>query len=63
MKRVTVAPALAGAFALCLLALSARAADDKAGSKDSDAQQAASSEAKPDADGFYSLFNGKDLTG
>jgi hypothetical protein len=50
-----------GVLALSLLPALSRAADEKK-SQDSDARQA-SADAKPDADGFVSLFNGKDLDG
>ena len=49
MKRPYTLPALAGVFALCAAAALLPAADDNA--------------PKPDADGFISLFNGKDLDG
>ena len=45
-----------------LLPLLLGAADDKK-SPDAGARQAAASDARPDADGFVPLFNGKDLTG
>ena len=58
MKRLLTLPALAGVFALCLAAALAPAADEK--KADAGSQATAP---QPDADGFISLFNGKDLDG
>jgi hypothetical protein len=58
MNRFALLPLV---VALALVPALLRAADEKK-TQDSDAQQAAA-EAKPDADGFVPLFNGKDLTG
>ena len=67
MKRVPVMIALASLAAFALLPVVARAADEKADKPDKsdDAGQAAarSQQAKPDAEGFYSLFDGKSLDG
>lgn len=62
MKRVSLFAALGGAFALALLPMLTRAADEKK-SDDAAAQQAAAAQPKADADGFFTLFNGKDLDG
>jgi hypothetical protein len=62
VKRASLFAALCGAFALALLPVLTRAADEKK-SDDSAAQQAAASQPKADADGFFPLFNGKDLEG
>ena len=61
MKRFLMA-ALCGAFALALVPALSRGADDRK-SDDAAAQQAAAGQPKADADGFFSLFNGKDLDG
>jgi hypothetical protein len=68
MKLVPIALAV---FTLSLTATLLRGQDDQKTKEadarreaQADAQQAAASEApKPDADGFFPLFNGKDLTG
>jgi hypothetical protein len=61
MKRMTKLTALAGLAAL-LLAGGLRAADEAANKADTNTGAAADAP-KPDAEGFYPLFNGKDLTG
>lgn len=61
MKRASLILCVAGVVALSLLPVLTRAADEKK-SQDSDAQQAGAA-AKPDAEGFVPLFNGKDLDG
>ena len=67
VKRVPVMIALASLAAFALLPVVARATDEKADKPDKsdDAGQAAarSQQAKPDAEGFYSLFDGKSLDG
>ena len=64
MKRVPVILTLASLAAFALAATFSRAADDKAEKPDGAAQAAAKSQqAKPDADGFYTLFDGKSLDG
>ena len=58
MKRLSILSALAGVFALCLAAALAPGADEKKSGAGSQATAP-----QPDADGFISLFNGKDLDG
>lgn len=66
MKRGSMALAFAGVLAMCLLTAPSRAADEKK-SRDkadaADAQPAAAAQPKADADGFFTLFNGKNLDG
>ena len=70
MKRTTPLLALAAVLALCLTSLSIGAADDKNAEKKSDASDATQAGAKDagakpqaDAEGFYTLFDGKNLDG
>ena len=65
MKRTNPMLALAGVLAVCLTSLPSGAADDKKADASGATPAGAQAGAKPqaDADGFYTLFNGKSLDG
>src|SRR5690349_21067198 len=60
VKRFLTA-ALCGAFVLAIVPALSQGADDK--KSDDAAAKPAAGQPKADADGFFSLFNGKDLEG
>lgn len=66
MKRVSKSLAFAAALAMCLLSAPLRAADEKKSNdkaEGAEARPAAAAQPKADADGFFTLFNGRNLDG